>query len=219
MVSFNSVQAQADNRSNVRKALKALVFLAPISADPITTIVGADKELAEIPAEYLPVGLINESISMSREADREETTALGYKTPVREDWTTDVSTITLNLFEVDKRNVAELVHGVDLSEVAPNENGEIAYDVPEITSSRQYKLLILSQDINKSNLLDIYRARFYYNVELSSFPSEELGSDAISLEIELTARPDEETGAIFKPFLGGPGFDPTDLGYAASAGE
>lgn len=218
MASFETVRAQSDNRANVRKALKALVFLAPISADPITTLVSEDKSLAAIPAEYKPVGLINESVGFAREADKEETTALGYKAPVREDWTTDISTITLNLFEVDKRNVAELVHGIDLSAVTPDANGEIKYDVPEITSSRQYRLLALSQDINKSNGLDIYRGRFYANVELSSFPSEEWGSDAVSLEIELTARPDEETGVIFTPFLAGPGLDPTDLGYTAPVG-
>lgn len=218
-MSFNDLRISSDNRANVRKALQALVFLAPIDAEPVTALTGPDKALATLPEGYLPVGLINESVGFAREADKEETVALGYKAPVREDWTTDLTTITLNLFEVDKRNVAELVHGVDLSDVEPDENGEIKYDVPEITSSRQYRLLAISKDINKSNGLDIYRGRFYSNVELSSFPSEEWGADAVSLEIELTARPDEETGSIFTPFLGGPGLDHGDIGYSVTSGE
>lgn len=217
MASFNSVRAKADNRANVRKALGAVLFLAPADAEPVTTLVGPDKSLAEVPADYVPVGLVSEDgMSFGRDAENEEVNALGYRTPVRRDWTSDIHSITVNVLEVDKKAIAEVRYGIDLSNVKAGTNGEIKFDVPEIVASKQYRLLAIAQDLNKTTGAEIYRGKFFYNVEISEFPSEEWSNDAMALELTFEARPDEETALTLTEFIAGPGLDPADLGYTAA---
>lgn len=213
MASFNSIRTAADNRGNVRKALGAVLFLAPVTTDTVTSLTGVDKSLSTIPTEYVAVGLLGEDgITFSREADSEEVNALGYKSPVRKDFTSDVHSITATVLEVDKRAIAEVRYGIDLSKVKAGTNGEVSFDVPEIVASKQYRLLAISMDINKENGGEIYRGKLYRSVEITEFPEEAWSSDAMSLELTFEARPDDD-GITLTEFVAGPGLDATELGY------
>lgn len=216
MADFKTMRAGADNKKNVRKALGAVVFIAPMTAEPIEKLTSTDKTLADIPADYRPLGMFTEDgLEFSKEISAEEVRALGYMQEVRRDNTSETHGISLTALELDRRIISELRYGIDLSAVRPDTNGEIHFDVPDTTVNRQYRLLAIAQDINKETGAEIYRAKMYRNIEVSEFPTESWSTDPLSAEFSFSARSDDD-GVVFREFHAGPGLDPEDLGYTTT---
>lgn len=215
MATFEELRAQSDNTNNVRKTLGALIFLAPLTADLITTLTDEDGSIKPLPEEFFSLGLFSrDAISFARESDTEATEALGYMSPVREDISSISRTITATAYEVDKRRIREIADGTDLSDVVAV-NGEIAYDEPEVPVNRRWRLLAIGRDVNKRTGQDILRANFYPQVELNSMPGEEWGTDALSQELAFTNYLDQDAGYARRRFLAGPGLDPVALGFGS----
>lgn len=211
---FAGLQAASDSALNVRKALGAVVLVAPMTADPITAITGDSGQLLQPPAEYLPLGMFNpDGLSFTGESTPEETEAFGYGSAVRTDITKVSRKVTLSAFEVDRANVRELAMGMDLSEHQATSNGEVILDEPEIPVHARHRLLAIAMDVNKKTGREIYRAKFFPQVEISKFPEEKWGKEALSLELEFTNFLDEEQGYAVRSYIGGPGFDAAALGY------
>lgn len=211
---FEELRQQSDNTNNVRKTLGALIFLAPLTVDLLTTLTDVDGKISPLPAGWRNLGLFSrDGISFPRESDTEATEALGYMSPVREDISSISRQITANAYEVDTKLVREIADGVDLTDVVAV-NGEISYAEPEVPVNRRWRLLAIGRDINKRTGLDILRANFYPQVELNSMPGEEWGTDALVQELSFTNYLDEDAGYARKRFLAGPGLDPAALGFA-----
>ena len=216
MADFKTTRAGVDNKNNVRKSLGAIVFLADITVDPLTTISGEDGTLDTIPAAWEALGMFSEDgLSFSKEVEFEEVLAHGYKTYVRRDASSETHGVSLTALEVDRKVVAELRHGVDLSDVTPAPTtNEIVIDVPELENTKEYRLLAISQDINKETGKEIYRAKQYRNVSVSTFPEESWSADPLQAAFEFTAKADDD-GVVVTEFLAGPGVETADLGYGA----
>lgn len=215
MATFEALRAQSDNTNNVRKTLGALIFLAPLTSDLITTLTDPDGSIKALPDGYRNMGLFSrDGISFPRESETEPTEALGYMSPVREDISSISRQITATAYEVDTRLIREIADGVDLEGVT-SVAGEIAYDEPEVPVNRRWRLLAIGRDINKRTGEDILRANFYPEVELNAMPGEEWGTNALSQELSFTNYLNNEAGYARRRILAGPGLDPVALGFSS----
>lgn len=211
---FQELRQQSDNSNNVRKTLGALIFLAPMSVPLLGELTDAAGKIQPLGEGWQGLGLFSrDGISFPRESDTEATEALGYLSPVREDISSISRQITATAYEVDRRIIRELSDGIDLSETTATASGEISYEEPETPVNRRWRLLAIGRDVNKRTGLDILRANFYPQVEISSMPGEEWGTDALSQELTFTNYLDEEAGYARKRYLAGPGLDPEALGF------
>lgn len=219
MADFKATRAGVDNKNNVRKSLGAIAFIADVTEAPLETISGTAGTLATIPAPWRALGMFSEDgLSFTKEIEFEEVLAHGYKTYVRRDASSETHGVSLTALEVDRKVVAELRHGVDLSDVTPDANGEIKITVPELDNTREYRLLAISMDINKETGAEIYRAKQYRNISVSTFPEEAWSADPVQAAFEFTAKADED-GVVLEEFVAGPGVVAEDLGYTVAAGE
>lgn len=211
---FQELRQQSDNSNNVRKTLGALIFLAPMSVPLLGELTDTTGKIQPLGEDWQGLGLFSrDGISFPRESDTEATAALGYLSPVREDISSISRQITATAYEVDRRIIRELSDGIDLSETTATASGEISYEEPETPVNRRWRLLAIGRDVNKRTGLDILRANFYPQVEISSMPGEEWGTDALSQELTFTNYLDEEAGYARKRYLAGPGLDPEALGF------
>ena len=78
----------------IRKALKGSVFIADITADPITALTaGATADLSPLPTGYSDLGwLTEEGMPFGRDVGQSNVTSFGSQTPTRSDVTSDTTT-------------------------------------------------------------------------------------------------------------------------------
>ncbi len=216
---FEALRASTDNALNVRKALGVIVAVAPMSAPLVKTLVNTSGQIT-MPEGYDVLGLFTrDGLTFGAESDNEDVEALGYMSPVRRDISSITRTITLQAYEIDRRAIRELATGNNLSKVVPSaESGELIMDDPEVPVHSRRRLLAIARDINKANGLDILRAKFYPQVEISKMPEEQWGTDALQNELEFTNFLDQTAGYSVRNILAGPGLDAAKLGYGPAAG-
>lgn len=88
MTTIEALKKKHNRTTNVRKGLNALAFLAPMTTAVPAAITDAGGALKEIPADFMPLGLITtDGITFSADAKNEEVEALGYAEAVRSDLT------------------------------------------------------------------------------------------------------------------------------------
>jgi len=79
MTTIEALKKKYNRTTNVRKGLNALAFLAPMTAAVPTAITDVGGALKEIPAEFMPLGIITtDGITHSADAKNEEVEGLGY---------------------------------------------------------------------------------------------------------------------------------------------
>lgn len=220
MASFNSNRASTDNTRDSRKSLGAIVLLAPLETELLDSIIDVDGTMVDLGslAGWESIGIFSEDgLSFTKEVEFEEVLAHGYRTYVRRDVSSETHAVTLNALAVDRKIVAELRTGMDLSgaTVEPTKN-EITYAVSEIEDLKNYRLLAISKDRNQKTGEEFYRAKQYRNVEVSTFPEENWNNDPIAAALEFSAKADDD-GVFYDEFLGGPGADLVELGYGTGA--
>lgn len=220
MASFNSNRASTDNTRDSRKSLGAIVLLAPLETELLDSIIDTDGTMVDLGtlAGWESIGIFSEDgLGFTKEVEFEEVLAHGYRTYVRRDVSSETHAVTLNALAVDRKIVAELRTGMDLSDatVDPTKN-EITYAVSEIEDLKNYRLLAISKDRNQKTGEEFYRAKQYRNVEVSTFPEENWNNDPIAAALEFSAKADDD-GTFYDEFLGGPGADLEELGYGTGA--
>lgn len=218
MPTFAELKNTADSPSQVRKALEGVAFLAPMTADPITSLTGADGSIQALPSGYVPVGLVSkDGYSFGGSTDTAEVEALGYASPVREDITGRTREISFTAYEVFRRPLLELAYGIDLSAVEQSATGELTFDHPTLPEKREYRLIVIAKD--GSGDREIYRAKHFPRVTITELPEEAWSSeDAMSFEVTLKALVDDELGTSERDFLAGPGAaSDTELGFTKGA--
>lgn len=118
-------------RALLLKPLEARVFMAPMSvAVPAAITDPTDSLLAELPAGWVDVGLIleDDAITWSRQVEKADIRAIGYRDPVRSDITSDVTGLAFTALETNRYSL-ERYTGLDLSGVTPiTGSGEIVVD-------------------------------------------------------------------------------------------
>lgn len=214
-----------DNAAGIRKFTRAVIFVAPESAEPVTTLTeagtgeGALPTLKALPEGFVPVGLIkkDDGIEFSAERDTSEVESLGYAAPTRRDILKEDSSLKFTPHETN-RLVTALYHGLNLDNVVPDENGEVSYAKPTTPPAIYYRVLIVGRDGVGSR--EFYKAWFVPRGMITETESTAMSAeDEASYGMTLAATPDSVLGYSVKEFQAGSGFkaDAAKLGWTASA--
>lgn len=219
MTTVPELQADNDNSKLVRKILRAVAFLAPMTAELPEALTDASGELQELPAGYLPVGLVTpEGYRFSNEMEKEDVDALGYASPVRSDITRVPRQIVFTALEYGRRHMLELKHGVDLSNVEPTAGGEIVFDEVDLPIGAEYRLVVIGDDGAASE--NWILGKGYPRVKLASAGEEAWSKEgALTQEYTLDVFTDQEIGTPVRHYIGGTGAvaQAADLGFGSGS--
>lgn len=211
---FAALKNAADSPNQVRKLGEAVAFLAPASAPAITSITGTDGSINTLPEGYFPVGLVTkDGYVFGGDTETEAVEALGYSAPVREDIVSATRTVAFSVYESMRAQILSLAYSMDLSTVKQAVSGEVTFDRPALPEKRYYRLVVIGKDGSGAD--EIFRAKFLPKVSITSIPEEAWGSEALSLEIQLSAYVDDALGTAEREFIAGPGAkkDKLELGF------
>ncbi len=220
-LTFDEMQAGADERGLIRKIQKAVAFLAPLSvALPTTLFSGAGDLVVLNTAGFLPIGMVTpDGWKFGREIEKEDIDALGYASPVRSDVTKVTRSVTATLLESGRRHIQELKYGTQLTATTQDATtGEIVFTEPDLPIGEEYRLIVVGADGPADKLWIMGRG--YGLVKLASTGEETWGqSGAVQSEITLDVFTDDEVGGPVRHYVGGSGAlaAKTELGFDAVA--
>ena len=212
-------EAKGHNTSNIRKVLEMAIFVKPAedSDVEIKQVYTAADGLV-IPTGYLPVGLTtkDDGASWSRDQETADVTSHGYAEPTRRDILSDVTGLAFTMQE-SKRTAMELFHGLDLSAVTTDADGNFFFDKAARPASRKYRVLALGKDGDGPDA--IYLARWLPNAQVTENGEHAWSEgDEIKYPATFTAYSAEKFGTSFREIWGGPGLDHTAMGFPAPSG-
>jgi hypothetical protein len=206
MPTFATIQADADERSLVRKIQKAVAFIAPMTVELPEALTGADSLPIDLKtAGFLPVGLVTpDGYSFGREIESEDVDALGYASPIRSDTTRVPRTVSFTVLEKGRKHMLELTYGTDLTGVTQGVNGEIVIDEPDLPVDAEWRLLIVGSDGPAAN--NWILGKGYGAVKLNATGEEVWGREgAVSQQLTFNVFTDDEIGVPVKHYYGGTG--------------
>lgn len=211
---FSAAKGHQD--SNIRKALEMAIFVKPkVDGDTEVNKIWTATGGLIVPAGYVSVGLMTKAdgASWSRDQSSSDVESIGYGEPTRRDITKDVVGLAFTMQE-SKRQAMELFHGLDLSAVTTDTDGNFFFDKASLPVSRHYRVLAIGKDGDGPNAK--YMARWLPNAQIT-----EMGEQAWQDEAELnypatfTAYTDDVFGTSMREIWGGPGVDHVKMGFPA----
>ena len=199
-----------DNSAAIRKYTKAIIFVAPITAPEIENITtagdGGKVQLAKVPQEYTPIGLIkkDDGIEFSADRDTSEVESLGYAAPTRTDITKETSTLAFTPHETNKL-VEQLYYGLDLTDVKPDAStGEVSFAKPTLPATIYYRVLVVGVD--GAGDQEFFKAWAVPRGQITETESTSMSAeDEASYGMAPSADPDSERGYSARTFEGGSG--------------
>ena len=207
------------NNDNVRKGMAGAVFVAPMSAPPVTAITDTQGALVAVPAPYKPFGWISEDgVTWPRETEVSEIFGWGGSEPIRSDLRRATKRMTVTAFETN-RTVLEEYLGQDLSAVTTASGGESSFDEAPLPPFPFRRVLVIARDTASGG--EYYRGQHFLRAKVTEV-SEQTWADAdtpISYQITYTAFQDADEGTAVRHFLGGPGRNAADEGFPAEPGS
>ena len=212
MATFNEVKDQKS--SNIRKILEMAIFVKPKedTDTEITTVYTAADGLV-IPAGYVSVGLTtkDDGASWTRDQEWSEVTSHGRSEPTRRDSVSDSTGLAFTMQE-SKRQTMELHHGLDLSAVTTDADGNFYFDKASRPVSRHYRVLALGKDGDGPDA--IYVARWLPDAEVTENGEQAWSEgDEVRYPATLSGRTDDEFGTSLREIWGGPGLDHAAMGF------
>lgn len=209
-------EAKGHVQPNIRKILEMAIFLKPFDeADAeITTIWTAAAGLT-VPAGYLPVGLTSkdDAATWSRDQETSDTTSHGYAEPTRRDIVSDVTGLSFTMQESKKLSM-ELFHGLDLSAITTDADGNFYFDKASRPAQRKYRVLAIGKDGDGPDA--IYNARWLPNAQVTENGEQAWSEgDEVKYPASLTAYTDPTVGTSMRELWGGPGLDHVAMGFDA----
>lgn len=210
--------AKGHAQSNIRKILEMAIFAKPVedtdvAIDKIWTTAGG----LNVPAGYVSVGLItkDDGAAWTRDQSSEDVNSFGYAEPSRRDITSDVTGLAFTMQE-SKKLAMEMFHGLDLSAIATDADGNFFFDKASRPVQRKYRILALGKDGDGPDA--IYQARWLPNAQITE-NGEQAWSEGeeIKYPATLTAYTDQKFGTSFREIWGGPGLDHAAMGFTAPA--
>ena len=208
--------AQDHNPRLIRKALEGSIFIKPwaktdAEIEKIYTAAGG----LIIPTGYVDVGVIakDQAVQWDRETETADVNSWSYAEPTRRDLVKDVVTMAFNMHE-SKNRVFELWHGVDLSAVTADSDGNIVIDKPKTPQARRYRVFQLAKDGDGADA--VYFMRCLPNAQVTGVGGQKWGDDAeLVYPITMTGSFDPDWGTSQREIWGGPGVSATDMGFTA----
>lgn len=213
---FSEIQQGADRRSLIRKAQRAVAFLAPTSVAVPDTITDATGLPVALPTGWLPVGIVTpDGYTFASNVDKDEIDALGYASFVRSDIVKVARTVQFTSLERFRKHMLELQYGMDLSAVEQAlANGEISFEEPDMPIGAEWRLIVLADDGPVAN--NWVFGKCYPNVKLADVGDEKWAkTGGIEQEYTLDVFTDEVLGYPVKHYIAGTGAKAaaTDLGF------
>lgn len=206
MPSFGTIQADADERSLVRKIQKAVAFIAPMTVELPDALTGADSLPIDLKtAGFLPVGLVSpDGYNFGREVEKEDIDALGYASAVRSDVTRVPRSVSFTVLEKGRKHMLELIYGTSLTGVTQALNGELIIDEPDLPVDAEWRLLVVGSDGPAAN--NWLMGRGYGAVKLSATGEEVWGREgAVSQQLTFDVFTDDTVGVPVRHYFGGTG--------------
>lgn len=199
-----ALKKKYNKSKNVRKALNVLAFVAPITTAVPEALTDEGGALKEIPAGWVPLGIFTtDGGEITPDVTVDDVDGLGYAEPVRSDLTKATKTIKLNVFELFRRELLSLTHGIDMSQVKANATtGEVVFDDPLLPSIPEKRLLVIAADGPADD--EWLMGWCFTRAKLVSMPTVSLkATDPITGDLEFKAFVDETTGTACRNYYGG----------------
>lgn len=214
MATFNEVKGQ--KASNIRKILEMAIFVKPKEdADvEITQVYTAAGGLV-IPTGYVSVGLVtkDDGASWTRDQEWSEVTSMGHSEPTRRDSVSDSTGLAFTMQE-SKRQSMELHHGLDLSAVTTDADGNFFFDKASRPISRRYRVFALGKDGDGPDA--VYVLRWLPDAQITENGEQAwTEGDEVKYPATFSAYTDEEFGTSLREIWGGPGVDHAAMGFPA----
>jgi hypothetical protein len=207
-------EAKGHNRDNIRKVLEMAIFVKPVAdADTAITQIYTTALGLIIPAGYLPVGMVtkDDGATWSREQESSDVTSFGYAEPVRRDVVSDVTGLAFTMQE-SKKTTMELFHGLDLSAITTDAQGNFYFDKASRPVNRKYRVLALGKDGDGPDA--IYVARWLPNAQVTENGEQAWSEgDEVKYPATFTAYTDTTFGTSYREIWGGPGVDHAAMGF------
>ena len=205
-VAYDDLQQR--NAALIMKTLQGSVFVAPSSADVITSLTDADKLLKELPAGYDDLGWMSEDgAQFGRDVDVSDINGFGSVEPLRSDVNSDVTTLQVSCLETKKATIG-LYTGADMSTATPDPtSGELSIAKPARPGFRFYRVLVVGVDLTDDG--EYYVARFLPRTRVTDYDEQNYQSSddsPVTFGVTLTAYSDATLGYSENYIWGGPGF-------------
>lgn len=205
----------------IRKGLDGSAFIAPSSADAITTLtvdgeVTGTPTLQLLPEDYVDFGLLSaDGAAFSNKVASADITSWGRVEPSRRDITSDVTSLHIVAQETKLVTIGAFA-GVDTSLITPNgTTGEVSVSKPSRPVALTYRMLALAVD--QTDAGEIYIGTFMPRVQLTDKGDQTYmsGDDGIYYDTTWTAFTDSALGYAVRYIFGGPGWKAllTDMGW------
>ncbi len=203
MPTMNEMIAAAEFTVAMRKFRQILVYVAPTTAAPVTTLTGPTGAFLAVPPAYIPVGLLRKDagVTFPRSVDKSETESINHGSATREDTESDDRMVKFTAQQTTK-TVLELSQGLNLSGVTRAANGEVSFPHPELPDDMFYRLLVIGFDPK----YQIGAGKFLPQWQPMDFPETKWGNDVTDYEITGKAFPDDVLGySVWDIAVCGPG--------------
>lgn len=200
------------NDTLVRKALGAVVAVAPMSETALTSILDdTTGDLAPLPAPWIKLGRPTEDgESFARETEVSEIFGHGSIDPARSDVRRAVKRASITFLE-SRKKLMELAQGVEtLGETVTRTTGgtvETTWDETESPTYPYMRLIVIAKDITDAG--EFYIARHALRCKVTEV-GEEVWSDqdqAMTTPLTFTFYTDPTEGTPLRHFRGGPGYE------------
>lgn len=212
-------EAKGHNPGNIRKILEMAIFLKPIEeADTAITQVWKTAGGLVIPPGYVSVGVVtkDDGAAWTRDQESSDVMSYGYGEPTRRDITSDVTGLSFTMQE-SKKQVMELHHGLDLSSVTTDADGNFYFDKASRPQQRKYRLIALGKDGDGPDA--IYCLRWLPNAQVTENGEQAWSEgDEVKYPATISSYVDQKFGTSYREIWGGPGLDHAAMGFPAPAG-
>jgi len=203
---IEALKKKHNNRGNIRKGLNVVVFMAPTTVALPAALTEGTGQLKELETGWWPVGMMTkDGFTVSVDVSLEEVEALGYVESVRTDVVKAPKTIKFSCLEPYRRNLQQLVYGLDLSQTKANKDtGEVVFDEAPVPLHDEYRLLAVMADGPADNEWLIGRG--FPRVKPATIPEEAWkSSDPTQFDLELSVFTDAALGTPCRHYIGGTG--------------
>lgn len=203
----------------IRKALDALVLLAPVTTTVPATIVDATGANLVIPTGFESLGNhSDDGLTWGREIENSDIVSHGSVDPSRSDIRRITSTLAVTAQETNLQTLQAHM-GLDLSGIVPPVSGEVTFDEPTRPKTRYYRALSIAVDDGDGGEIYIGRLFARSNVTEAGEQTWSDGDEAMVRPLTLQAKKDAAAGFSVRHFFGGPGWNSIleDMGFPPKA--
>ncbi len=169
------------------------------------TVTGAGSSLLALATAWFPIGVCDpKGWEFPAASTKDDVDSLGYAQSSRSDIVKVVKQVKVTPQESFRKNLMQLMYGLDLSTVTKDANGEIAFDHPPLPLASEYRLLVIGRDGAPGS--EWYVGRGFYRTKLADLPDSTWDAKgALDYPITMDVLLDGAAGSAQRDYVAGPG--------------